>query len=118
MKTTGDVMPAYVIAFVDVTNPTQYAEYTKHTPRVIAELGGKMIVRGGAPEALEGELPGPRCVVIEFPDRARATAFYHSPAYTAIKALRAGAGTGNLLVVDGYPTDTWTAAVAESSKHG
>lgn len=111
-------MPAYVIAFVHVDDPIQYAEYAKHTPRVIAEAGGRMLARGGKLEVLEGSLPGPRCVIIEFPDHAAATAFYRSPAYQALKAVRDGAAVGHFMAVDGLPLETWNVAVAESRKHG
>ena len=40
-------MPAYIIAFVDVTDRHQYAEYMKVTPSIIAQFGGKFIARGG-----------------------------------------------------------------------
>ncbi|MFM2423355.1 MAG: hypothetical protein RL291_1885 [Pseudomonadota bacterium] len=111
-------MAAYMIAFIDVKDPAQYAEYTKHTPRVLSQYGGRMIVRGGNPEALEGTSPGPRCVVVEFADRAAVKTFYESPAYQALIKVRSRASTANIMVVDGLDAAGWAAAVAESSKHG
>ena len=95
-------MPAYLIALVDVTNPTQYAEYTKATPGVIAKFGGRFIVRAGRTETLEGPQETRRVVVIEFPSYERASAFFASEEYQQAKQLREGAANGSFILVDGY----------------
>lgn len=111
-------MPAYCIFAITITDPTSYAGYAKHTPRIIAQYGGRMLVRGGEPEAVERQMPGQRIVVIEFVDRAAAKKFMHSPEYQAIIATRHAASTGAGVIVDGFPLEAWTAAVTESNKHG
>src|SRR5262245_53668694 len=60
----GGVMPAYLVARVDVRDWTKYREYMRHTPRVIAHHGGKFIVRGGDKITLEGAEDDLRIVVI------------------------------------------------------
>jgi len=55
-------MPAYIIAFVDVTDRDRYAEYMKVTPSIIAKFGGKFIARGGKTETLEGPRENRRVV--------------------------------------------------------
>jgi uncharacterized protein (DUF1330 family) len=94
-------MPAYLIARVEVTDWDRYHEYTKATPEAIARYGGRFIVRGGEIVTLEGEPESRRLVIIEFPSLARAREFYHSPEYTKVKQLRAGAAIGQFLAVDG-----------------
>lgn len=111
-------MSAYLIFAVTITDPAAYGEYVKHTPRVIAQFGGRMIVRGGDPTVLEGKTYGPRVVVIEFPDRPTAETFYHSPEYAKIKEIRLSAGDANGIIVDGYPNDAWTKALADSRNLG
>jgi uncharacterized protein (DUF1330 family) len=111
-------MPAYLIFAVTITDPAAYGEYVKHTPRVIAQFGGRMLVRGGDPKALEGKVFGPRVVVIEFPDRATAEKFYNSPEYGKIKSIRLNAGEANGMIVDGYSNEAWTTALADSRKLG
>lgn len=93
-------MAAFVIALIDVVDPEAYKLYTVHTPRVIEQYGGRFVVRGGAPEALEGTLPASRFVVIEFADRAAARRFYESPEYQEIIPLRQAAAKGSIAVVD------------------
>ncbi|CAG0970281.1 hypothetical protein BURK1_01191 [Burkholderiales bacterium] len=95
-------MPAYLIARVNVTDWERYREYMKLTPAAIAAYGGKFIVRGGEMETLEGPAETHRVVVIEFPSYERAKAFYASAEYGEAKAKRAGAATGQFLLVDGF----------------
>ena len=94
-------MPAYIIARVEVTDWTRYREYTKATPAAIAPYGGKFVVRGPDIITLEGEPETRRLVVIEFPSLEQAKAFYHSPEYSEVKKLRAGAAIGQFIAVEG-----------------
>lgn len=50
--------------------------------------------------SVEGEWPG-KLVIIEFPDRERATAWYESPEYQAILPLRTENSEGSAIIVDG-----------------
>jgi len=105
---------AYIIARVDVRDRERYGDYMKHTPRVIAQFGGRFIIRGGAVTTLEGPAEDRRLVVIEFPSLDQAKAFYASPEYTAVKALREGAGDGQFLLVDGHDNAGWAEVLAAS----
>lgn len=109
-------MSAYVVGLVEISNPDQYKEYMKHTPRLINQFGGRFIARGGTMDPLEGE-PLPRMVIIEFPSLERARAFYDSPEYRRARQLRLGAGHVRLTAIDGYPAAQWDEAVRESSRH-
>ncbi len=93
-------MTAYIIALIDVQDAEAYKLYTAKTPGVIQQYGGKFVVRGGNPEALEGSLPSSRVVVLEFADRAAAKRFHESSDYQAIVPLRTAAAKGSLMVVD------------------
>ena len=95
-------MPAYLIARIRITDPVRYQEYTKLTPAAIAKHGGRFIVRGGALTVLEGPPESDRVVVIEFPSLEHARTFWSSPEYGEAKAKRAGAATGQFLLVDGH----------------
>jgi uncharacterized protein (DUF1330 family) len=94
-------MPAYIIARVAVSDWSRYREYTQATPAVIERYGGRFIVRGGDTVTLEGESENRRLVVIEFPTMEQAQQFYHSPEYSKVKELRAGAAVGQFIAVDG-----------------
>jgi uncharacterized protein (DUF1330 family) len=95
-------MSAYIIAEVEVTDPSTYASYRAQTPGVVARHGGRFIVRGGAAETLEGEGEPGRLVVLEFPDLAAARRFYASPEYQAIIGIRHQAAKSRLILVEGH----------------
>jgi uncharacterized protein (DUF1330 family) len=96
-------MPAYIHADIEVTDPALYETYRQRVPAVIAAFGGRFLVRGGATELLEGERALRRQVILEFPDMARLKAFYHSPEYQELVALRQRAATGSLIALEGVP---------------
>jgi uncharacterized protein (DUF1330 family) len=84
-----------------VTDPATYEEYRRQVPAMIAAHGGRYLVRGGATEVLEGDGVPRRQVILEFPDMARLKAFYHSPEYAPMKALRQRASRGTLVAIEG-----------------
>ena len=94
-------MSAYVIASVNVTDPEKYKNYMALSPAAIDAAGGKFIVRGGNPEILEGDWSRPRVVIIEYPTREAAKAFYDSALYVTARAEREGAAEFSMIVVDG-----------------
>jgi len=95
-------MKAYVIANIDVKDPTRYAEYVKLTPGTAAPFGGR-VARGGRSEKLEGATPANRIVVLEFPSYEQAKAWYESDGYRVARAIRQSASTGTLILVEGTP---------------
>lgn len=94
-------MAAYIYADVEVTDPAAYETYREQVPALIAAHGGRYLVRGGAVEVLEGDRVPRRQVVLEFPDMAHLKAFYTSPQYKTLIALRQGASLGTLLAIEG-----------------
>ena len=95
-------MAGYIMAEVQVTDPERYEEYRRQVEGTIAAYGGKYLVRGGQAEALEGNAPRGRLVVLEFASFERARAWYDSQEYAGPKALRQQTSTGRLILVDGY----------------
>ena len=93
--------PGYIIyeadALLDKPNIQKYAE---KVPETLAPFNHRFIVRGGKPEALEGETPQ-SIVVIAFDSVEKAREWYDSPAYRAIRPIRQSASKGRLLIVEG-----------------
>ena len=96
-------MAAYVLAEVEVTNPEGYKEYSANVPATIARYGGRFLVRGGASEALEGDWPRIRRVILEFPDMETAKRWWSSPEYEKPKAMRLANSKGRLILLEGAP---------------
>ena len=93
-------MPAYLIARITVTDPAAYVAYSSKTAALAAEFGGRFLVKGGPATWVEGSGPD-RHVVVEFPDRAAAEAWYASPQYQAILPIAQAASQRELVIVDG-----------------
>lgn len=91
---------AYVIARVTVTNPEAYGAYAAAASDAIRKAGGRVLARGGAFVALEGDAR-PRNVVIEFPSLDAAVAYWRSDDYQAARRLRIGAAEIELCAVEG-----------------
>jgi uncharacterized protein (DUF1330 family) len=111
-------MPAYMIARVQVTDPTRYAEYVKRSPAAIAAFGGRFISRGAEVHTLEGEAETRRLVIVEFPSVEQAKAAFASERYQLARTLRAGAADAQFIVVDGYPEEKWAETLAASEALG
>ena len=94
-------MAGYVIAQVNVKDPDAYAEYRQQVAPTVEAHGGRFLARGGAMEPFEGDPPGARVVIIEFPSVEDAKAWYNSEQYRPLIKLRQKASEGILLVVEG-----------------
>jgi uncharacterized protein (DUF1330 family) len=94
-------MPAYVIAEVEVTDAATYEEYRKGVPATIEKYGGRFLVRGGAVESREGGWQPKRLVVLEFDSVDKARAWYESPEYAPLLAMRHKAANSKVVIVEG-----------------
>jgi len=98
-------MPNYAVAhFRSVTMGPAVVEYLERIDATLHPFGGRFIVHGGNVEVIEGAWPG-NIVIIEFPDRARARAWYDSPAYRAILRLRTDNVEGDVIIAEGVPAE-------------
>lgn len=98
-------MTAYAVAHMrQVTMGPAIVEYLERIDATLAPFGGHFIVHGGEFESLEGSWPG-NLIVIEFPDRAQARAWYDSAAYQAIAALRTDNSESDVIMIDGVDRD-------------
>jgi len=94
-------MAAYVIAQIEVTDPEQFETYRRQVPSTLQPYGGRYIIRGGQSETLEGAWQPKRIVVLEFPDRTQANAWWASQEYAPVKVLRQQSARTELIVIDG-----------------
>ncbi|WP_422369401.1 DUF1330 domain-containing protein [Pelagibius sp.] len=94
-------MAAYIIAHLDVTNPEAFEAYREAVPAVVADHGGRYLVRGAEVDVLEGDWEIPRLIILEFPDKAAAEGFYHSEEYQEILPLRLENADGAVVIVEG-----------------
>jgi uncharacterized protein (DUF1330 family) len=94
-------MPAYLIANIHVNDAERYKDYVAAVPALIEKHGGRYRVRGGESQVLEGAWTPDRFVVLEFPSREAALAFYNDSDYVPLRSLRQSVTTSNVLIIDG-----------------
>ncbi|MEY2570850.1 MAG: hypothetical protein QOE63_1200 [Acidimicrobiaceae bacterium] len=94
-------MPAYVVVDVERTDLERAARYSELSGPSVQRHGGRFLARGGASSVLEGDWEPERLVVIEFASVEAAREWYQSEDYRAARAVREGAGTWRMVIVDG-----------------
>jgi uncharacterized protein (DUF1330 family) len=93
----------YIVAEIEVRDGAAYREYAAAVAPIVAQYGGRYLVRGGTSEAKEGVVPAGRAVIIAFPTLAAARTFYDSPEYAAIAPLRLRSSSSRVFLVEGVP---------------
>ncbi len=94
-------MPAYVIAYLHVTDPKAFEAYRKVAGPTFAPYGGKPIVVDGHFEVLEGMVNPKSVVVIQFENLDAAKRWYASPEYAKTIPQRQQAAESSLILVEG-----------------
>lgn len=95
-------MPAYVIVDIEVKDRDGFARYVEEVAPMLARWGARYLVRGGEVEVLEGEWDHHTVVLLEFPSRKVAEAFYESEEYAPLLALRLDSTSSMLAILEGY----------------
>ncbi|GGY97205.1 DUF1330 domain-containing protein [Streptomyces poonensis] len=95
-------MTAYVIAEAKHLDTPEVRRYRELAQASIALYGGRYLVRGALPDALEGDWPdGNRMTVIEFPSLEQAKTWYASPEYEQARATRSDLSGRRMLFIEG-----------------
>lgn len=96
-------MAAYVLAFINVTDPDGYEDYKVLVPPSLVKYGGHYLARGGRSEVLEGDSGAGRLVILEFESYEKAKEWWTSPEYAAAKPQRWKSATSSIMLVEGLP---------------
>ena len=94
-------MSVYLIAQLNSHDRETYANYEAGFMQIFAQFKGKLLSVEEAPFEVEGEWPHTRTVLIEFPTKSDADAWYHSEAYQSLAKHRQAASTGNIVMLKG-----------------
>jgi uncharacterized protein (DUF1330 family) len=98
-------MTAYAVAHLcSVTLGPDITGYLERIDATLAPFHGRFVVHGANAEVLEGSWPGD-LIIVEFPDREQASAWYTSSAYQQILPLRTENSDSTVILVDGVPPD-------------
>lgn len=95
---------AFVIAQIAINDRNGYQSYeTAGHQEIFDKFSAKLVGVDEQVEAVEGSWPFTRTVIIEFPSKQLARAWYDSDEYQAVVGLRHDSTTSNLVIVSGYP---------------
>lgn len=95
-------MPAcYLVAQLDVRDLDAYEQYRPLAAASIEKHGGEYLVRGGEVTLVEGEGPMPRVVILKFPSKEKALAWYRSDDYAKALRIRLKAAASRSFLVEG-----------------
>lgn len=97
-------MKALCIVYENIDDQDGFDRYRTEVMATLEPFGARFLVRGGAFTVLEGELPFERIVVLEFPSRDAAEAWYRSEAYQAVLPIRLAAARCQFVIVDALDT--------------
>src|SRR5262249_27732117 len=102
VRPKGASMPAYVIAYLEVTDQARFDEYRRAAFHTFAKYGAKPIVVDGRARVLEGMVHPKSIVIVEFETFEQAEAWYGDE-YAATIPMRRQSADSSLILVDGLP---------------
>jgi uncharacterized protein (DUF1330 family) len=95
-------MKYYAVAEIEVTDPAWVREYIADVTAMVERRGGRYLARTPQVEKLEGERPTPQTfLIIEWPSKEVAVAFYCSEEYRPYRERRRGGAHNELVLVAG-----------------
>ena len=95
-------MSAYMIVTAKIADRDAFINgYGAAAGALVAQFGGKYVLRGPGAELLEGGFgDGASMVISEWPDKDAAKRFWNSPEYTEAKKLRADIADCQVLLIE------------------
>ena len=94
-------MTTYIYCTMKIHDQETYLKYTALTPKTLDEYGGKFLTRGDATEVLEGDPFDDRMVLLEFPTRTAAEAWYNCKEYQEASLFRRASSKGRMVIQEG-----------------
>ena len=91
---------AYYIGQHVISDRAAFDDYLAKTIPFIEKHGGRYLTKAGTHEMLEGEMPT-RVVIVEFPSKAAARAWYNDPGYQPLIPQRHAVTKSTMILIDG-----------------
>lgn len=94
-------MPAYMLTFVRVEDAETHArDYMPNAVPIVERHGGRPLSVTENFDVLEGSLPDGRLVLMEFPTKQHAEAFYADPEYQPLMEIRKKISSSDAVLFD------------------
>ena len=94
--------PAYVIAEVEITDPTGFQNYVAEAIPTLAGYSARLVARSKA-HSKEGTAPVGEIVVVAFDSLEEAERWYGSAAYGKAIPMRQRSANTRLFIIEGEP---------------
>ncbi|MGH9842655.1 MAG: DUF1330 domain-containing protein [Blastocatellia bacterium] len=95
-------MKYYAVAELDITDQNWVPAYVKNVTKLVERHGGRYLARTSNIEKIEGERKTPQILlVIEWPSRDAAVAFYESDEYRPYRQSRIEGARNEFVLVAG-----------------
>ncbi len=95
-------MKYYAVAEIDVVDQSWVPEYIANVTELVERAGGRYLARTARSEKIEGDRTPPQIVLlIEWPSKEAALAFYESAAYRPYRERRLAGARNQFLLVPG-----------------
>lgn len=95
-------MKYYCVAELDITDQSWVPVYVREVTKLVERYGGRYLARTPKVERLEGAVEAPQIyLIIEWPSREAALAFYESEEYAPYLKSRLEGSAGKLVLVAG-----------------
>jgi uncharacterized protein (DUF1330 family) len=92
----------YCVVEVEATDPSWMPAYVRNVTKLVEQRGGRYLARTSTLEKIEGERALPQILVIlEWPSREKAMAFYESEEYRPYRASRTAGAKNEFLLAAG-----------------
>ena len=93
-------MKYYLIAEIEITDQSWVAEYIKNVTGMVERRGGRYLARTPKVERIEGERkPAGILVIVEWPSKEAAVAFYESEEYRPYRQNRIAGARNEFFLV-------------------
>ena len=94
-------MAAYAMMDVEITDHAAFAEVSERARAVVEAQGGRVLVRGGAAEVVQGDWTPHRLVLVEFDSVERAKSWWNSPDHGELRAMLERCSNATVTIVAG-----------------
>lgn len=98
-------MTVYLVGHIDITDPETYAGYEAGFSEIFERYDGEFLSVDDDPLMLEGDKRHTRTVLVRFPDRAGALAWFGSDDYQALAAIRWRSSSAEISLIEGVVTE-------------
>ena len=95
-------MKYYAVAELDVTDPSWVRDYVANVTPIVERRGGRYLARTAQIEKIEGQQSPPQVfLIIEWPSKEAASAFYDSDEYRPYREARRNGAINEFALVAG-----------------